>query len=202
MFFEGFILALSLTMSIGPQNTFLLKQGIQRQRLFVTALATVLFNSASTFAGVLGLGRFLSNHLIIQHILMAVGILFLGFLAIKAFILVFKNQHVALNHQNQTSLKKLWMQCLLLSWANPIALVENLVIFGSISSQYSLQNALLFGLGCIVAGGIWVFSLTYGASLLSPYAKSPKTWKIVNALTGVVCSYAVYTLVHRLIQGN
>lgn len=202
MFFEGFILALSLTTSIGPQNTFLLKQGIQRHHLFVTALATTLFNSASTFAGVLGLGRFLFHHLIIQKILIFIGILFLSFLAIKGFIFLFKDQHIALDHPKQSSLTTLWIQCMFLSWANPVALLENLVIFGSISSKYSFQDALLFGLGCAAASIVWVFSLTYGASLLSPYAKNPKTWKIVNALTGVVCSWAVYALVQQLIDNS
>lgn len=202
MFIKGAIISLSLITSVGPQNTFVLRQGIGKKHLFITAFLSSLFNSISIMAGVLGLGRFLTKHFFIQKMLIWVGIVFLITFALRAFLAVFRDQSLKLKKQSKPSYKKTITQAMLFSWANPLTILESFVILGTISSQYTFENSLLFGLGCIAATFAWFFFITYGASAFSKHASNPLTWKIIDFLTGIVCSWAAFLLTRRLLEGS
>ena len=200
MFVKGAIISLSLITSVGPQNTFVLRQGIGRNHLFTTAFLSSICNSISILAGVLGLGRFLTKHLFVQKILIWIGIVFLITFACRAFLAVFRAQTFKLTNNTKPSHKKTITQAMLYSWANPLTLLESFVILGTISSQYTIHNSLLFGLGCIASTFAWFFFIAYGASVFSKHASNPLTWKIVDFLTGTVCSWAAFCLIKRLLE--
>ena len=44
---QGFLLCVSIIVAFGPQNLFILRQGLQRQHLFATALFSSLADLAS-----------------------------------------------------------------------------------------------------------------------------------------------------------
>lgn len=200
MFLKGVLISLSLITSVGPQNTFVLRQGITKNHVFSIALLSSLCNSISILAGVLGLGRFLAHHPAIQKTLIWIGIIFLGVFAARAFFLVFRSHKINTSGSLHLSRKKAIIQSVLFSWANPLTVLESFVILGSISSQYSFQNALLFGLGCVVSTFAWFFGISYGAGAFSRHAGNPLTWKIVDFLTGTVCTWAAFNLFKRLME--
>jgi L-lysine exporter family protein LysE/ArgO len=201
MFFQGFILALSLITSVGPQNTFALKQGLNKNYLFATAFSASIFNSLSISAGILGLGRFLTHYPAVKTFMIWAGVVFLSLFALRSFFLVFKGQHLDLQNKKQLSLRKTLFQSMLFAWANPLTLLESFFLLGSISSQYCFENALLFGAGCVLSTFVWFFFITYGASLFHAYAKHPRTWRIINFVTGCICSGAAYALFKRSFGG-
>lgn len=53
---RGFLLCASLIIAIGPQNLFLIQQGLQRRHLLITALLCTLFDLVLITVGVGGLG--------------------------------------------------------------------------------------------------------------------------------------------------
>ena len=53
---QGFILCAGLIIVIGPQNLFLLQQGLRRRHLFITVLLCTLFDLVLITLGVGGLG--------------------------------------------------------------------------------------------------------------------------------------------------
>lgn len=200
MFLEGLLLTLSLITSIGPQNTFVLKQGLTRNHLFATAFSVSFCNSLSITAGVLGLGRFLTDYPTLKLCLIWAGILFLSGFVVRSFFLVFKGQSLSLQNKNALSLKKTILHGILFSWANPLTLLESLGVLGSVSAQYDLENALLFGKGCIAGTFLWFFFLTYASSFFHAYAQRPLTWKVINFLTGCICSWATYSLLQHALN--
>ena len=60
-FISGFILSLSLIIAIGPQNAFVLRQGLLRQHVFPIAAFCAISDIILISLGVFGLGSVISQ---------------------------------------------------------------------------------------------------------------------------------------------
>ena len=58
---EGFALSLGLILAIGPQNIFVMRQGLKRSHVFATCLACSLADAVLIAAGILGVGAIVSS---------------------------------------------------------------------------------------------------------------------------------------------
>ena len=58
---EGFALSIGLILALGPQNVFVMRQGLLRSHVFAVCLACSIFDDALIAAGVLGMGSILSG---------------------------------------------------------------------------------------------------------------------------------------------
>ena len=74
---------------------------------------------------------------------------------------------------------------LALTWLNPLAYVDALVMLGSIANQYGDQRWVFAG-GAILASAVWFPSLGFGAYKLSHVLAKPTTWRVVNIVIGCV----------------
>ena len=57
----GFGLSFGLIVAIGPQNVFVLRQGLQRAHVFAVCLTCAVLDILLILAGVLGVGTALEN---------------------------------------------------------------------------------------------------------------------------------------------
>ena len=88
---QGFLVGASLIIAIGPQNAFVLNQGLKRQHVFLTALVCSLSDLILISAGVFGLGSIFSLHPLLTEFARWFGALFLfgyGFLSFMSFDLL------------------------------------------------------------------------------------------------------------------
>ena len=95
------------------------------------------------------------------------------------------------------SLKSAVLTALAFSLLNPHALLDTVVLLGSISGQYAWDQRLWFLSGAVTASFAWFFALAIGAGYLAPLFKKPKTWQILDALIGVV----MWAIAASLING-
>ena len=58
---EGFALSIGLILALGPQNVFVMRQGLMKSHVFAVCLTCSIFDAALITAGVLGMGSFLSG---------------------------------------------------------------------------------------------------------------------------------------------
>ena len=86
-FISGFLISISLILALGPQNVFVLRQGLLRTHVFAACLVCSISDALLIAAGVLGVGLFISE---IEElaIWMSVGaalfLIFYGCLRIKS----------------------------------------------------------------------------------------------------------------------
>ena len=78
------------------------------------------------------------------------------------------------------SLKKTLLTCLALTWLNPHAWLDTVVLVGSISTRY--DNQIIFGAGATLASFTFFFSLGYGARLLAPVFAKPAAWRVLDLI--------------------
>jgi L-lysine exporter family protein LysE/ArgO len=66
---QGFFLGLALIISFGPQNTFILRQGIRQHYVFMIALLASLIDSVLILLGIFGAGGFFASSPMLIHVI-------------------------------------------------------------------------------------------------------------------------------------
>lgn len=73
-----------------------------------------------------------------------------------------------------------------LTWLNPAAYLDSLVMIGGVANQYGETLRWLFAGGALLASLIWFPVVGYGARLLSGPLSSRRVWRVLNVVIGVV----------------
>lgn len=197
-YLEGLALAAGLIMAIGAQNAFVLKQGIKRQYLFLTAFTCFICDSILIVAGISGFGAIFRDLPILMLVLRYAGAAFLIVYGIRSFINVFRPHVLIASLENDLSRSwfKTLMALLAFTFLNPHTYIDTVLILGSVGAERPPNEILPFIMGSLTASFLWFFGLTYGASLLSPVFKNPRAWQILDTLTGCIMLGIAATLLY------
>lgn len=184
-FIQGLTLSFSLIISIGLQNSFVLKQGIARKHSLIIALICSIGDAILIFFGVYGLGEFLESHALLLKTFYWGGVLFLIAYAGFSFLSSLKKQKLDIADQPKViSLKKAIITALVVTFLNPMAYLDTCVLIGSISTQIADPEKSSFTIGAILASFIWFMTLSFGSRFLAPIFAKPKSWKILDFMIG------------------
>ena len=180
-FIQGFIIGSSLIIAIGPQNLYVINQGLKKNFVFIVVLICSLSDSLLIVCGI-----YLSNNIIslntsiitIMKLIGGIWLILYGINKIKN-----SRQHeIKSSEINAASFTKVVLTTLAITYANPHVYLDTVILLGSISINF--DSKLYFGLGAIFASFIFFFSLGYFSNYLSQYVKSPKVWFYVDNVMG------------------
>ncbi len=180
---KGFVSSASLIIAIGAQNAFVIRQGLMRRHLLLTALLCSLVDALLISFGVLGFGQVISAYPQFIFITKYFAIAFLtlyGALSLKSAL-----EMKTLSHDTEQMLpsrKKTVLLLLALSLLNPHVYLDTVILMGSIASQQPLNEQPHFALGAITASFAWFFTLCYGSRFLAPFFSKPTSWRIIDTL--------------------
>lgn len=184
---KGFASSASLIVAIGAQNAFVIRQGLLRNHLLLTALLCSLIDAALITLGVLGFGQMISAYPLLIETTKYFAIAFLlayGVLSLKS---AFKNKALENEKsQNVQSRKKTVLLLLGLSLLNPHVYLDTVILLGSIASQHPAEEQFYFALGAIVASFIWFFSISYGSRFFAPFLCHSVSWKIIDFFIALI----------------
>ena len=180
-FIQGFIIGSSLIIAIGPQNLYVINQGLKKNYILIVVLLCSLSDSLLIVCGI-----YLSNSLqnlndsliITMKLIGGIWLILYGINKIKN-----SNSHNIENKEfKELSLNKVVFTTLAITYANPHVYLDTVVLLGSISVNF--DNKFYFGLGAIVASFIFFFTLGYFSKFLSKYIKSKKVWFYIDNIMG------------------
>lgn len=182
----GFLLGFSLIFAIGPQNIFVLKQGLKVEHIFWVCLICSLSDALLIAIGVSGFYVFIEKFPWISIIARYGGAAFLFFYGFTNLQSSLKTNHrVEFDDVKSKSFKKVMLTCLGFTWLNPHVYLDTIFLIGSVSSKYR-NEALYFWFGTSIASFVFFYSLGYGAQLLKPLFSNPLTWKITEFVIGII----------------
>ena len=189
--FQGFIIGSTLIIAIGPQNLFVISQGLKKQFVFIVVLFCSLSDSLLIVAGI-NLSNFIigiDSRLIITLKIIGGGWLILYGLNKIRKLRSLKN--ISENIKSKENLKSIFITLFLITYANPHVYLDTVILLGSISTNFN--NKFLFGLGAVIASFVFFFSLGYLSKFLSKYIYSQKTWFFIDLIVGIlmIC-YGMY----------
>ena len=134
-FIQGFIIGSSLIIAIGPQNLYVINQGLKKNYILIVVLLCSLSDSLLIVCGI-----YLSNSLLnLNESLIITMKLIGGIWLILYGINKIKNSrnHVINNKEfNEVSFIKVVMTTLAITYANPHVYLDTVILLGSISINF------------------------------------------------------------------
>ena len=184
--FFGFTTGLSLIIAIGAQNAFVLRQGIRKEHVFITALVCSLSDAVLIAAGASGMGALVERAPWLLMIARIGGFIFLASYAIFAFRRALKPEALKVSAlPGATSVASIVGTTLALTWLNPHVYIDTVLLLGSMATSQA-AGAPNFAIGAILASFTWFFALAYGARFLAPFFAKPKAWQVLDIAIGFV----------------
>ena len=180
-FIQGFIIGSSLIIAIGPQNLFVINQGLKKNFVFIVVLICSLSDSLLIVCGIYLSNNILSLNTSIITIMKLIGGIWLILYGINK-IKNSRQHEINSNEFNESSFTKVIVTTLAITYANPHVYLDTVILLGSISINF--DNKIFFGLGAIFASFIFFFSIGYFSNFLSRYIKSPKVWFYIDNIMG------------------
>jgi L-lysine exporter family protein LysE/ArgO len=205
-FFAGLVLSLSLIMSIGPQNTHVIRLGLLRQHLWLTIAICVSADIALIAIGVAGLARLggLSGQLL--DVMTGAGALVLlvyGAQALRRFVqppaALSTSATAEVPAAPALSRRQAITLALALSWLNPLAWLDTAVLIGAASLAYVQPDNTLFGVGAAAGSVLWFSVLGLLMWTLGRRLNSPRFWRALDALVAVMMGGTALRLLAGLV---
>ena len=180
-FIQGFIIGSTLILAIGPQNLYVINQGLKKNFVFIVVLICSLSDSLLIVCGIYLSNNILSLNTSIITIMKLIGGIWLILYGINK-IKNSRQHEIKSNEFNEASFTKVVFTTLAITYANPHVYLDTVILLGSISINF--DSKLYFGLGAICASFVFFFSLGYFSNFLSQYIKSPKVWFYIDNMMG------------------
>ncbi|MFB8187837.1 LysE/ArgO family amino acid transporter [Microbacterium sp. NPDC055988] len=214
----GLGLGLSLIVAIGAQNVFVLRQGIRREHVWAVVIICALSDAALIAAGVAGLGFVLSAAPWLIVVARWAGALFLlsyGILAARRAWRGGEELQVDVADApaagsttsvgstataTRTRLAPVILTTLALTWLNPHVYLDTVLMLGSIAATHG-DDRWLFAGGAMAASLLWFTALGFGARYLGRWLRTPRSWRILDAVIAVVMIAIAISLVLPVLGG-
>ena len=169
-YFQGLALGAAMILPLGPQNAFVMNQGIRRQYHLMIALLCAVSDLLLICAGIFGGSALLMQSPWLLALVTWGGVAFLlwyGFGALKTAMSSNLDPHVYL---------------------------DTFVVLGSLGGQLDVEPKRWFALGTVSASFLWFFGLAILAAWLAPRLRTAKAQRIINTLVGVVMWFIAFQL--------
>lgn len=188
MYLQGLALGASLILPLGPQNAFVMNQGVKRQYHLMTASLCTLSDIALICGGIFGGSALLHQSPLLLMLITWAGVAFLLWYGWNALRRAFSgNVDLASDSELKQSRWRIIATMLAVTWLNPHVYIDTFVVLGSLGGQLPTQEARRwFALGTVSASVFWFFGLALMAAWLSPRLRTASAQRAINLLVGAV----------------
>ena len=192
---QGFIIGGSLIIAIGPQNLFVIQQGLKNNYVLITVLICSFSDALLIIIGIFLSSIIININPFSINILKFIGGFWLIIYGLRKVITSKKNN--IKNKENLINDKILIviLNTLIITYVNPHVYIDTVILLGTLSINF--QNQFLFGLGAIFASFIFFFFLGYTSKLLSKYIINNKLWFWIDNIIGMIMiGYGIYFIIN------
>lgn len=198
---KGFLLAFSLILPLGAQNTFVMTQGALHRR-WAGALPAVLTAAVSdtiliTLA-VSGLSLVILKIGWIKVALSWAGVLFLAYMGWATWRSETDREQAA--GEGWPARRQIGFAASV-SLLNPHAILDTVAVIGTHSLQYSGGPRLGFALACIAVSWIWFFGLATAGYILGTAAAGAQLRRWLNRISALVMWVVAAQFLWSLVAG-
>ena len=191
----GFMTGMSLILALGPQNIFVIEQGLKKDFIFIVCLICSLSDLLLIFLGIFIFYFFESFFTPpIEFILNLLLLIFLIYFIWDKICTEINKLNIS-RKKNKYSLSSIIFKTLGFTYLNPHVYSDTVFFLGNFSKDLILKQKIFFGLGASIASFIFFFMLGYMSKYLSNYLSTKKVWKTINMMIIIFMSFlALYVL--------
>lgn len=187
----GLLLGLSIIISIGSQNLFLIQQAMRDEYTYLCALICVVCDIILILLGAAGVSVLFLEFPLLKIVVLIMGILFLTWYGVGGLRRGFAGNHVQEDfdasqgsEQTTTSLSKIILLALSFSLLNPAAILDTVIIIGGSASHYENLDKYSYVAGTITASFVWFFGLAAITRYYAERIMSNLFWRMLDLVSG------------------
>ncbi|MBE5253588.1 arginine exporter ArgO [Mixta mediterraneensis] len=199
VFFQGLVLGAALILPLGPQNAFVMNQGVKRQYHLMTATLCTLSDVVLICAGIFGGSALLNQSPLLLMVITWAGVAFLLWYGWGALRTAFRGSvELASGGAIKQGRGRIIATVLAVTWLNPHVYLDTFVVLGSLGSQLPSQSARhWFAFGTVSASALWFFGLAMLAAWLSPLLHTARAQRVINLLVGAIMWFIAFQLARQ-----
>ncbi|MCH2293911.1 MAG: LysE/ArgO family amino acid transporter [SAR324 cluster bacterium] len=204
-FLEGIALGASLIIAIGPQNAFVIQQGILRQHVFLAAFVCTFVDVVLIIVGAAGFGTLIAIIPSLKTYFLWGGILFLMGYGTLSLISSFKDpgdeDSLGKNKSGySTNRKSIIITAAGFSLLNPHVYLDTVILLGGLAAQYDIPERNYFAFGAIMASVAWFYGIGYGANLVAPWFESSRGKRILELVIAMIMFVLAFVLMLNVLD--
>lgn len=199
-FLHGAILAFSLIIPAGIQNIFILNQSIINKSVSSTLpiiITASLCDTVLIVLSVLGLSLVLLKLESVKLIILILGFFFLVYMGYKMWTQPVNKLET---HKNNLSKFKQVIFTISVSWLNPHAIIDTIVVIGSQSLDYSNTQKITYSIGCILVTWLWFFLISFLGNRIGKLSSGNILLGKINKLSAIlmylVATYTAFQILN------
>jgi L-lysine exporter family protein LysE/ArgO len=202
VFLQGWALSLGLTLAIGAQNAFVLRQGLRGEHVGVIVVFCAVADGALIAAGVLGMAQTFADRPGWAPTLALVGAIFLTVYGLQALRRA-RHSHPlrAASGTKALGRRAVVAHAAAFTLLNPHVYLDTVLLVGSVGAQHPEPLRGWFVAGASTASAVWFGLLGYGARWLAPWLKRPRAWQMLDGLIGLTMLGLAALLARRGVAG-
>jgi L-lysine exporter family protein LysE/ArgO len=190
----GLGFGLSLLVSIGPQNAYILRQGSVGRHIATIVVICLVSDVVLIAAGTAGAGALVQSHRSLLTVIRLAGAAFILSYAALASRRAWKAQQQLRSSDggsgdraaaDHASLRAVVSTCLAFTWLNPWVYIDTMVLLGTVANTHIGQQWWFAG-GAMTASVIWFLGLGLASRSLGPLLRRPRAGQLMDALVAVL----------------
>ena len=205
-FLEGIALGASLIIAIGPQNAFVIQQGILRQHVFLAAFVCTFVDVVLIIVGAAGFGTLIAIIPSLKTYFLWGGILFLMGYGTLSLISSFKHPRdedsLGKNESGYPTKnrKSIIITAAGFSLLNPHVYLDTVILLGGLAAQFEIPERNYFAFGAIMASVVWFYGIGYGATLVAPWFESSRGKRILDLVIAMIMFVLAFVLMLNVLD--
>ena len=196
----GFITSLSLILAIGPQNIFVIEQGIKKQHIFLICFICSLSDTILIFLGIF-LFQYLGTYFnkIIELFFNILLLIFLIYFIYTKISEKFRDIEIE-KDQKQDERKKIIFKTLSFTYLNPHVYSDTVFFLGNFSKNFPIHYKVYFGIGGSIASFLFFYLLGYLANYFSKYFNNERAWIIIKWVISLIMSLISIYVIFEILK--
>ena len=170
-----------MILAIGPQNLFVIEQGLKKNHIFLVCLICSISDFIFIVIGTTAFHFFSQTHLIVDLIL---NLLLLAFI----FYFILNKLNAAPEvHSLDIAYKKdhvgdVILKTLAFTYLNPHVYSDTIFIIGGFSREFIFDEKIAFIIGASISSFIYFFSLGYASAYFTNFINNQSSWRLINRI--------------------
>lgn len=185
----GFTVCLSLLVSIGAQNLYVLRQAVAGRHVRACVVWCVVSDALLVALGVAGMARLLGSSPTLAHYLTLGGALFLFAYGVFAWHRAWFAPGGGLDAEGsraERGVVGVLSALAVITLLNPHVYLDTVVLIGSIGARQDGGLKWVFVVGAASASLMWFLLLALAGRKLKGVFANPTAWRVLDGLTGVM----------------
>ncbi len=188
---------LSLIIAIGPQNAYVLRQGIRREHVGVVVAICLASDIVLISLGTAGIGALVGDRPAFVEVVRWAGAAYLLWFAARSVRSALRPgalEAAGAGTRPLAARRDVARTAAALTFLNPHVYLDTLVMLGGLANAYG-DGRWWFTSGVLAASALWFVALGYGAHALSRPLSRPLTWRVIDLIAAAVMVWVAIRLI-------